>query len=173
MDTFLEIVKYTIPSLIVFITAYFIIRSFITNDREKRKHELYLGNQKIITPIRLQAYERMILLLERISPESLIMRINRPGLTAKQLQTELHNSIRAEFEHNLSQQVYMSIKAWEVVKSAKANLIKLINTAADNIKPDAEAIKLGKAILEMEMELEKSPTRMAIDFLKQEVNKYI
>ena len=173
MTTFLEIIKYTLPALVVFFTAFFIIRSFLQNMHEKQRLDLVSNNQKIITPIRLQAYERMALLLERISPESLIMRSNKPGMKAKDLQSELLSSIRAEFEHNLSQQVYLSIKAWDVIKGARANLLKIINTAADHVGPDADAINLSKAILESEMEMDKSPTRTALDFIKQELEQFL
>ncbi|MBN1184741.1 MAG: hypothetical protein JXB49_20815 [Bacteroidales bacterium] len=173
MATLLEIIKYTIPSLVVFITAYLLLNSFFKSMHEKQRLDLVINNQKIITPIRLQAYERIALLLERISPESLIMRTSKPGMKAKDLQSELLSSIRAEFEHNLSQQVYLSIKAWDVVKGARANLLKLINTAADNVGPDAEALAFSKAILETEMEMEKSPTRIALDFIKQELEQFM
>lgn len=173
MEVIFDILKYTIPSVIVLLTSYFIINSYLRSDRDKRKLEITLDNQKIITPIKLQAYERLTLLLERISPESLIMRTNKPGMTAQQLQAELLSSIRAEFEHNLSQQVYISIKAWDVIKGAKANLIRIINSAAENIDPKSEAIILSRAIIEMERDLEKTPTRTAINFLKQELNQFI
>jgi len=104
----LEVLKYTLPALIVFLTAYFLIRAFIRNDQDKRKHEIVLQNQKNVTPVRLQAYERVILFLERISLESLIMRTSKQGMTSKQIQTSMLNTIRAEFEHNLSQQVYIT-----------------------------------------------------------------
>lgn len=104
----LEIIKYTLPAAIVFLTAYFLIMALIKNDQDKRKHEIILQNQKTVTPIRLQAYERIILFLERISLESLIMRTNKKGISSKELQASMLNTIRSEFEHNLSQQIYLT-----------------------------------------------------------------
>jgi hypothetical protein len=167
----LEILKYTLPALIVFFTAYLLIRSFIKGDRDRRNQEIILQNQKTITPIRLQAYERVALFLERISPESLIIRINKPGMTSQHLQQAMLTTIRAEFEHNLSQQVYITTQAWEVVKNAKANTTKIINSSADKVKPNDPAIKLSKLILERVMEMDKVPTQVAIDFLKNEINR--
>jgi hypothetical protein len=168
----LEILKYTLPALIVFLTAVIIIRRFIKNDQERRRFELRVMNQKNITPVRLQAYERIVLLLERIAPDSLIMRLNEPNLTAGELQANMLKTIRAEFDHNLSQQVYVSNRAWEVVKSAKSNIIKIINTASDSVKPDAPAFTLSKRILESMMKVNKSPTTVAIEYLKDEMQKY-
>ena len=172
MTDILEILKYIIPSLIVFFTAYFLIKWFITNDQKKRNFEIISDSQKIITPIRLQAYERVTLFLERISPESLIMRVNQPGMTSKQLHSGLLSHIRAEFEHNLSQQIYMSHQSWEIIKSAKGNITKIINTAADRVKPEDPALELSKTILEMVMELDKSPITMAIECLKKEIQQF-
>jgi hypothetical protein len=172
MTDVLEILKYVIPSLVVFLTAILVMQAFLKREDSRRKLEVSLKNYKTITPIRLQAYERVVLFLERISPESLIMRVNRQGMTAKQMQTELINSIRAEFEHNLSQQVYISNEAWEFVKSARGNLIKLINTCAENVNPEAPAFNLSKAILETVMGMDKQPTNQAIDFIKKEMQTY-
>lgn len=166
-----EILKYTLPALIVFFTAYLLIRSFIRNDQKRRNQEIILQNQKTITPIRLQAYERVTLLLERISLESLIMRVNKPGMTCQQLHQAMLSTIRAEFEHNHSQQIYITTKAWAVIKNARVNLTKIINTSADKVKPRDPALKLSTLILETMMEMDKAPTQVAIDFLKSEVNQ--
>ncbi len=163
--------KYTLPSFIVFLTAYFIIKKFMDNETKKRAFEISSMNSELITPVRLQAYERLALFLERISPEFLIMRSNKPGMTAKQLQTELLSVIRSEFEHNLSQQIYISNKAWEVVKNCRANLLKIINTSADVVSPDSPSITLSKTILEKIMDMEKSPTDEALEFIKNEIQK--
>jgi hypothetical protein len=172
MNTFLEILKYILPSLIVFGTAYLIIRSFIDNDQKKRKLEIRLANQKTITPIKLQAYERLTLLLERISPESMIVRIQDPKMTAGFLHKALLKVIRTEFEHNLSQQIYVSGNAWSVVKTAKENVVKLVNSSADKVDPKAASFVLSKLILETMMDNNITPTQVAIDFLKHEAGQY-
>jgi len=172
MNAFLDVLKYTSPSLIVFATAYFILKSFIESEEKKRTLEIRTKNQKLITPIRLQAYERLTLFLERISPNSLILRVQKPNMTASQLQREILAIIRTEFEHNLSQQIYISKQAWEVSKSAKENLVKLINASADKVNPKADAMELSKVILQTIITVGASPTQAAIDFLKTEVNQF-
>ena len=172
MTEFLEILKYILPSLVVFFTAYLLINKFINNDQQKRKLEIILNNQKIITPIKLQAYERLILFLERISSESLIVRVHHQGMTSKQLHIALLSTIRAEFEHNISQQLYITSQAWELVKASKENMIKLINDCAVNTNPKSSSIELSRTIIEKVMEKTKSPTSVAIDFLKKEMNNF-
>ena len=117
----------------------------------------------------LQAYERSILLLERISPDSLIMRVSRNDYTARQLQQELLSNITSEFEHNIAQQTYLSTEAWEKMKAAKNQIINLVNETASEVKPDAQGPTLGKLILERLTELKNPPSQVAIDFLKKEV----
>ena len=171
MESVYEILKYTVPALIVFLAAYLVLRTMIKNDEQKRNLELNLANQKTILPLRLQAYERITMLLERISPESLIMRVNKPNMTSQQLQNELISTVRAEFDHNLSQQVYISHEAWEMVKKARANVIQLINTASDQIRPDASSLTLSKKILEIIMEHKVTAVSSALSFLKKEVQE--
>jgi hypothetical protein len=171
MNEILEILKYTVPSLIVFLTAFVIIRNHYKNDERIRRKEIAMANQKTILPIRLQAYERLALLLERISPESIIMRQNLSNMTAKQLQSELLSTIRAEFDHNLSQQVYISTEAWERIKNTRSNIISLINTAAQQIEPNASAYSLSQKILDMVMEHRSSLTSPALDMIKKEIQE--
>jgi len=164
-----EVLKYILPSVIVFITTFYILHSYFEDQDKKRRVKTSLKNRKLITPIRLQAYERVILVLERINPEWLILRISQPGMNSQQLQSEMLVSIRAEFEHNLSQQLYLTNDAWNMIKNARSNTVKLINLASDKIPGDTPYHHLSSAILEMVMEAEQTPSSIAIDFLKKEV----
>ncbi len=173
MEALKEILEITIPALLVCITAWLTIRSMLRNDQDRRKQEIILNNSKTVTPIKLQAYERIILFLERISLESMIIRVSTTDMSAAQLHSVLLSTIRSEFEHNLSQQIYMSQQAWEVVRSARSNMIKLINTEAEKMPENAGAMILSKRLLEAVMELEKEPTRVAIEFIKAEVARQL
>mgnify|MGYP001489654823 FL=1 len=128
--TIIEILILLIPAIIIAVTVIIIVRYYYKHSENERRAELILKNQEITLPLRLQAYERMTLFLERISPDSLLMRHNQSNITSRQLHSILLTSIRNEFEHNLSQQIYMSPKAWELVKNARSQIIKVINTAA-------------------------------------------
>mgnify|MGYP000697204892 CR=1 FL=1 len=167
----IELLKIVLPSLLVFLAGYLAIERMLKEETLRRKVELSVNSKRITTPIRLQAYERLVLYLERISPESLLIRVNKPGMSSKKLQGELLSNIRNEWEHNLSQQLYVGTRAWGLVKNAKDNVVKLINTCSDNVKPDDPSILLSKLILESLVELESHPTSRAIEFLKKEVNE--
>ena len=169
MEVLLEILKYTVPALVVFFTVLVMMRSWVKNEEGRRKSEFNMHISDEILPIRLQAYERSILLLERISPESMILRLSRNDYTARQLVQELLTNITSEFDHNIAQQTYMSTEAWEKMKAAKNQVINLINDTAKEVNPDAKGTTLGKLMLERLTELKSPPTQVAIDFLKQEV----
>lgn len=173
MELLADILKITIPALIVFLTAWLVLRYMIRNDQDKRRQELILQNSRTVTPIKLQAYERIILLLERISLESLLVRVSSTDMTAQQLHSTLLNTIRSEFEHNLSQQIYMSQQAWEVVRNARSNMIKIINSEAEKMPVNSSGMDLSKRLLERIMQLDKEPTRAAIDYVKNEIARIV
>ncbi|MCF8222052.1 MAG: hypothetical protein K9J25_02815 [Bacteroidales bacterium] len=173
MEIVKEILFVTIPALLVLLTAYLLIRKTIENDREKRRHEVILESSKTITPVRLQAYERLTLFLERISIESLIMRTNKKGMDARTLHSALLSTIRSEYDHNLAQQIYVSPQAWEVIKIARSNTIKLINTIAEKIPPTATGADFSKNLLEAVMDMDEEPAKIALEFLKKEISRMI
>ena len=173
METVSEILKISLPALLVLITAWVLINNLLRNDQEKRRQELILQNSRTVVPIKLQAYERIILFLERISLESMLLRVSTPGISASQLHSALLSGIRSEFEHNMSQQIYMSPQAWEVVRNARSNTIKLINSEYEKMPENASGMDFSQKLLAAVMELDREPTRVAIDFVKAEVARII
>ena len=173
METFYDILKITIPALLVFLTAWILLRNLMKNDQDKRRQEIVLQNSRTVTPIKLQAYERIVLFLERISLESLLVRVSTSGMTAAQLHSALLTTIRSEFEHNLSQQIYMSPQAWEVVRNARSNMIKIINSEFEKKPLPATSMEFSQRLLEAVMEMNNEPTRAAIDYIKGEVGRMI
>ncbi|MFP4663591.1 MAG: hypothetical protein ACLFM1_04105 [Bacteroidales bacterium] len=167
-----EILQITLPALIVMITAIYMMNRQSKRDHQLKLTELAVTNNKTITPLRLQAYERIIIFLERITPNSIIFRLQTPEMTAQQMHQEMLQLIRAEYEHNLSQQLYVSPEGWESVKQAKELTIKIINEAADNVKPTASALELSREIFDKLVEQEKAPTHQAIERLKKEVARF-
>ncbi|MGB8357210.1 MAG: hypothetical protein WCD55_01205 [Bacteroidales bacterium] len=171
METFYDILKITLPALLVMITAWLVIRHMLQDDQDRRRQDLLLQTVKTITPVKLQAYERIVLFLERISPESLIMRTAKPDMTAMQLHSVLISNIRSEFEHNLSQQIYMSNEAWEMVKNAKGTVVRVINSIATQLPPTATGEELSRSLIEEVMDMDTEPCRAALNFVKAELGR--
>ncbi len=165
---FLEITKYLIPALIVFVITYYQFKIFFDTEYQKRSLDLKQEQQRTMQPLKLQAYERMVLLMERMSPESLVLRVHRAGISATQMKSDLINDINNEFSHNLSQQLYVSHQAWQVIRVVKEEMVNLINTAYSELGPNAVGIDLSKAIFNKAVEMEMLPTQKALNFLKRE-----
>lgn len=170
LDQLFEILKLILPAGIVFLTTYYLVKKFLDHESQKKGLDLKLANQNILTPIRLQAYERVVLFLERINPSSLVMRANK-NVSASMLQGELLKTIRTEFEHNLSQQIYMSSKSWDALLKAKEETIKVINVAATQVNPEASGMELAQAVVNVSSQLTHLPTKTAIDLIKKEIGK--
>lgn len=168
-----EALTYALPSLIVFLLSIYMLNSFFRNEEQKREYEMRIQNRNAALPIRLQAYERMILFLERITPNNLIFRVKRKGMSASDLENALLSEIRKEFEHNLSQQLYLAPSTWQVVKNTKEEIIKLINLSYSKLPEKASALDLSKTIFDNLMQMEKSPTQHAILYIKREAQEYL
>lgn len=171
MEDILDIFKYVLPSVITFLASFFITKRFLDNEYSRKMMDLRMQNQKTITPMRLQAYERMVLFLERISLASLVQRTHKQGMSARLLQAELVKAIRAEFDHNLTQQVYITNKAWDSVKAAKEETIKAINIASTRVNDDATGMDLVNVLFDLITKVERLPTDIAIDILKMEARQ--
>jgi hypothetical protein len=128
--------------------ALVLIYLFITQENRRRQHEIRVKESTELLRLRMQAYERLILLLERLYPESLVLREQRHTMTSVQFQSHLLKMIRQEFDHNLAMQLYVSTNTWDKIKAAREGLIRLINTTANNIKPEAPALELGRFLIE-------------------------
>ncbi|KAB2809805.1 DUF7935 family protein [Phaeocystidibacter luteus] len=171
MEIFLEILKYTFPALLMLLLAYLMLSNFTENEENRRRYYLRKETQKQALPVRLQAYERLTLFLERITPSSLLVRIPSKGLSASEYQSLLLKTIRNEFEYNLSQQIYISEEAWQMVVTAKSATVSIVNRVASQLPEGSTGAELSKKILEHAMELGTFPTRNAIHYMKSEAYK--
>ena len=134
--------------------------------------ELKTQNSQTILPIRLQAAERLCLLLERITPNNLVRRAN-PGIyTAGELHSHLLEEIREEFNHNFSQQVYFSEETWEAVKRAIEEVTTMINSSRQMLEAEASGIDLAKAIFAQSLEKKNDAIAYALKQIKSEVSLY-
>lgn len=151
MEALIEFGKIIIPASLVLYAVFLTVRSFITKEVELKKLEIRTRSIETILPARLQAYERMTLFLERIAPQNLLIRLNNPGYSARDFQKVLLDEIRNEYNHNVSQQVYMSEDVWNQLRNAKEDLIIMINESASQLPVEATSIDLSKKIFEAVM----------------------
>ncbi|MFN8436304.1 MAG: hypothetical protein U0V72_01600 [Cytophagales bacterium] len=171
IDALFDFLKIIVPSSLMLYGVYLIVKSFLNKEFEKHLVTLKLKNNELIIPSRVQAYERVCLLLERVTPHSLILRLNDSSLNSSQFQAVLLHHIREEFNHNLSQQIYMSDQAWQLVKVSIEEIIGIINTSAQQVGPEVRSIDLAKQIFENLVQKNEDPCQKAIRFLKSEIQQ--
>jgi len=169
MDVFLDTFRFVFPSLLILIAVYLMMSNYFDNEDKRRKAEYRAHNQRQALPLRLQAYERLALFLERISPSSLLVRVKSGSMTNGEYLVLLQKAIRDEFEHNLSQQIYVSDDVWEYVVTAKSAIVSLLNTVSAQLEPGATGADLSRALLNAAMEMKQLPTQAALKHLKAEV----
>jgi hypothetical protein len=171
MELFRDVLLIMLPALMTGTAVFFIIRHYNLLDKQKYERENLSERMRLVTPVRLQAYERMVLLLERMMPSQLIMRNVLPGTTASELQNSLVSNIRQEFDHNLSQQLYISSNAWSLIKNARESVISEINSAAEKLEKGAPATDLAQLLFQAEMMNDNSSLNIALEYLKTEARQ--
>lgn len=171
MDALIDLIKIVVPASIVLYAVYLMVRSFIIKEIELKKLEIRSRSIETVLPVRLQAYERMTLFLERTAPQNLLIRLNAPGLSARDFHKMLLDEIRSEYNHNVSQQVYISEAVWTQIKNAKEDLTLMINEASAQVPADASSIDLAKRIFEVALDKKVDPIGHALSELKKEIQQ--
>ncbi|MGL2967101.1 hypothetical protein [Flavobacterium sp. XGLA_31] len=170
-DKLLELAFYTLPALITGGVAYYFFQMFVQNEEKKRHFLLMRENQKHSLPLRLQAYERLALFLERINPAKLLIRVAPLNDDKVAYQNLLIHHIEQEYEHNLAQQIYISDDCWTMIITAKNTIIQHIRkTTLDASIPDAD--KLRETILSTLLQ-DETATNVALTYLKSEVSQVL
>ena len=171
MDALIEFGKILIPASVVLYAAFLFVRSFIQKDVDLKRLDIRGRSIETVLPNRLHAYERMTLFLERMSPQNLLVRLNTASIPARDFQQVLLAEVRNEYNHNVSQQIYISEEVWELIKNAKEDLIVSINDAASEVGEEATSLDLSKKIFEKTMGKTVDPLAHALSELKREVQR--
>ncbi|MBQ3788676.1 MAG: hypothetical protein II849_07730 [Bacteroidales bacterium] len=152
---------------------YLLVKRYFDNEQKERLLQMKIDERretlKVVTPIRLQAYERMALFLERIGPDSLVLRCYQPGMDLKLLQGVMTKNIRDEWEHNLSQQVYLAPGTWARIREAKDEMVNLVNSSAVTLTDTDDPTRLAATIFASAAK--HLPTDKALEELHKEINE--
>lgn len=170
MDTtrIIELISYSLPTIIMAFVAYSFFDLYTKNETAKRNYLLQKDTKPDTLSLRLQAYERMTLFLERINPSQLLVRIAPISDNKIDYQNFVIAQIEQEFEHNLAQQIYISDECWSTITTAKNATIQMILLATKNEKT-TDANQLREVILQNLLE-KQSPSNIALSFIKNEVS---
>lgn len=171
MEALIEFGKMLIPAGAVLYAMFLIVRMFLTKEVEKKSLDIKVKNTEIILPIRLQAYERVCLFLERITPNNLIVRLNDSNYSAGEFQQILLREIREEYNHNLSQQIYMTEESWGLVKNAMEEIVMTINESAGELEVESKSLDLAKIIFDKTLQRQQQAVDFALRHMKQEIGE--
>ena len=153
--------------------VYLLVKRYFDNQQKEQLLKIKMDERaetlRVVTPIRLQAYERMALFLERISPDSLVLRCWKPGMDLRLLQGVMTKNIRDEWEHNLSQQVYLSPELWARIREAKDEMINLVNSSAVSLTDETDPTRLAAGIFASAAQ--HSPSAAALEAMHKEINE--
>ena len=163
-----EILKYCIPALCVLLATWLVMRQFYKAEADKRLWELKRLSQKEISPLRLRAYERLALLLERTTPEHMLLELNLGEMTVLQVQQHLIRTIRIEYEHNVSQQVYVTAEVWAMIQNAKEQTVAFVNSMVQQLPPESTALDYAKVMITAYSSNGDTPNELALQALKKE-----
>ena len=167
-DQIYQMFAYLLPAVVTGAIAFYFFRLHTNNEEGRRRYLLHRDTQKNTLPIRLQAYERMALFLERIAITSLVVRIAPKSSNKTDYENLLIKNIENEFEHNLSQQIYLTDECWNVIKASKNATIQAIRSVAMSHSDTAD--KLREDILNQTMD-KQSPSATALSFVKKEISE--
>ena len=161
----------SIPAIIAGGVAYYFFKTHIKNENNRRNFQLMQEGKKLTLPARLQAYERITLFLERITPSQLLIRVKPLGDNKDAYSSLLLSTIEQEYEHNLSQQIYISEESWNIIVSSK-NAISHIITENTKKQEVTNSQELRESILKNMMNT-TPPSAIALSVLKAEVHKLL
>lgn len=174
VTTLLEVVKYLLPALVVLAASYLIVQKFLVSELQRKQIALLQETQNVTLPLRLQAYERLTIFIERISNRALVARISEPGMTVADLRYSLVMAIAGEWDHNLSQQIYVSRGVWETVKSVKEQETALIHQLATQLSAEAPAKDLQIRLADYLMTLDGDPpVEIALAMIAEEAKRVL
>lgn len=164
----IELLSYTLPAIITGGVAYFLFNSYFKDQQHTRKWLNQKETQKQALPLRLQAYERLSLFLERINPAKLLIRVTPLSENKNDYADYIIATIEQEFEHNLTQQIYVTNSCWGYVVTAKNATIQMIRKATLS-EQISTANELREVILKDLFEKD-APSNAALAFIKDEVS---
>ncbi len=173
LEIFLEIIKVTVPALIVFLTVYYMFKTFMENEQRKHAIQLRNDNKGMSFPFRMQAYERLALFCERISLSNLMLRVRDEKMNAGDFRLAMMVAIQQEYEHNISQQVYVSEELWKIIMFAKNDTINVINLVSKTLPEGASSLDFSRSVFNYLNEVKNTSLDTARSAISQEASSHL
>lgn len=163
-----EILLLIVPSLIIFLTVYLLMRQFFRNQLRLRMFKREDSNRASLTPLKLQAYERLTLMCERISIPNLLLRLKDRNMSAAALKATMILAVQQEYEHNISQQLYVSDQLWKIIQMAKNQIIEIVALVGEQVEANSAGEVYASELIQFLDSQEKDPLATAKLAIKRE-----
>ncbi|HUR31997.1 MAG TPA: hypothetical protein VMZ69_11245 [Saprospiraceae bacterium] len=167
------IIAIIIPSVVVFLSVYFTFRQYHQQQLRLQLLENKKVKDRITLPMKLQAYERLILLCERIDFPDLLLRLKTPDTSARELEAALLVAVQHEYEHNLTQQLYISPELWDVLLAVKSKTMDLITLAREGMSDHGSSEEFGKRLFELISKETSLPSQIGRKAIKTEASLWL
>ena len=167
----LDIIKYSIAGMGIVWMAFYLAKPYLDRDDKLQLLEFRKAMSGQTIPLRLQAYERLVLFIERMNPANMLIRLNATSYSARDLQTLIVEDIRAEYQHNITQQIYVSSRAWGVLKHIKDDTVNIVSNAVKSLPENATGLELSKTMLNYLAQLEEDPYEVATGRLRKDLEE--
>ncbi|QXV65520.1 hypothetical protein INP83_21070 [Mucilaginibacter sp. 21P] len=165
-----DILKYTLAGIGVVYIAFYLLKPYLDKSQNLQALKIRKAISNQTLPLRLQAYERLVLFIDRVDPANMLVRLNGNGYSAVELYNIILNEVRTEYQHNVTQQIYVSTQAWGTVRRIKDDTINLVTNATQSLPAGATGLDLGKAVLNHLSKLESSPYELATAIVRKDMD---
>lgn len=166
-----EVIKFAVAGIAVVMVAFYLARPYLNNSQKLQLLDFKKATSAQTLPLRLQAYERVVLLIDRVNPSNMLVRLNASAYTAAELQSLIVTEVRNEFQHNVTQQLYVSTRAWTLVKRLKDDTINLCTGAVRSLPDGATGLDLGRAMLAQLAKMEHDPYDVAVNMIRTDMEE--
>ena len=167
----LEVLKFTLAGIGIVMVAFYMAKPYLENREKLQLLDLKKSASAQTLPLRLQAYERVVLLIDRVNPANLLPRLNATAYTAAELHSIIVSEVRNEFQHNVTQQLYVSGRAWQLVKRIKDDTLNLVNNVSKSLPEEASGLDFSRAILSHLSKLETDPYDTAVSMIRTDLEE--
>lgn len=151
--------------------VYYVLKNEIETFFDIKNRELKKESRAHLLPLRLQAHERLIVFVDRLNPANLLVRLHQQGIELATLQAGILNEIKSEYQHNITQQLYVDSVTWNVVMKLKDDTVAMINHAVNELPANSNGIELSKAVLQHMATMKENPYDLTIELIKKDIQK--
>ncbi|MBB5638692.1 hypothetical protein HDF26_004909 [Pedobacter cryoconitis] len=166
-----QVATFASGGIITVLFAWYLLRNDIQKYFSFKSHETRKDERVHLLPLRLQAQERMIVFVERLNPVNLFVRLHQHGISAKELQAVILNEIRSEYQHNVTQQLYISTVSWNVIRKLKEDTIAMLNNAVAGLPADASGVELSRKVLEHMAGIADNPYELTLELIQKDIHQ--